>query len=103
MKKSGEYIDRAILTKFKVDGYETIIDFNGKVTDDETIQRRYKAYMTPTIMFLDSEGEELGEKRVGLTTPDFYGYYLDLSIDESLAMLREGQPVSMNDKSAGSN
>ncbi len=84
---SGDYTNRVMITKFKIDSNLPVVDFNGGVTTAEAIQSRYKINMTPTILYLDATGHELVEKQVGLTTPDYYGGYLDMSIDEALKKL----------------
>ena len=45
--------------------------------------------MTPTLLFVDSQGRELAERMVGVTTLEFYGGYLDQAIDASSDKLRE--------------
>lgn len=83
---SGDYEEKAILRKIEV-GAE-LIDFAGRRVAVEEFAGRYRAFVTPTLLFLDSTGEALTDKMVGLTTPDFFGGYLDASIDDALARLR---------------
>jgi thioredoxin-related protein len=85
---SGEYRDKALIRKFKIDEYPQVVDFNGRSVATDIFKNRYKIYLTPTIVFLDHAGRELSPRRIGLTTPDYYGGYLDLSINESLQKCR---------------
>lgn len=43
--------------------------------------RNWKVSTTPTVLFFGPEGQELAERLVGATIPDFYGAYLDERVD----------------------
>lgn len=62
---------------------QTVIDFDGTERDAKEIAKRYGARFTPTLLFVDAQGNSLHEPIVGLNTPDFYGYYLDQAIEQS--------------------
>jgi thiol-disulfide isomerase/thioredoxin len=93
MLRSGDYDDRVLIRKVKIDGFGTIRDFDGNKVDAEAFADRYKVYVTPTVVFIDGDGAQLARKRVGLSTPDFYGGYLDQSIDTALDVLRRNKPL----------
>ena len=67
-----------------------MVDFKGDATTHRKFAAQYKIKLTPTIWFVDGDGNGLAEPIVGLTTPDYYGYYLDKAIEESLAKIRTG-------------
>lgn len=58
----------------------SFIGFDGQPTTAEALTRELNANFTPTLLFVDSQGKPLHEPMVGLTTPEFYGYYLDEAI-----------------------
>ena len=93
MQISGDYVERAVIRKMKIDYGNTIYDFDGKLVDADEFAERYNISVTPTVVFLDGQGNQLAAKQVGLTTPDFYGGYLDASIDTALDMLRRTKPL----------
>jgi thioredoxin-related protein len=93
MQISGDYAQRAVIRKMKIDYGNTIRDFDGKPVDANEFASRYNISVTPTVVFLDGQGNQLAAKQVGLTTPDFYGGYLDASIDTALDMLRRTKPL----------
>ena len=93
MLRSGEYEDKVLIRKIKIDGYGNIVDFDGKQVSIDAFASRYHVYVTPTVAFLDSTGAQLAPKRVGLSTPDFYGGYLDQSINAALDVLRRNKPL----------
>jgi hypothetical protein len=77
----------------KIDGSGTVRDFDGKLITVDEFTDRYNISVTPTVVFLDGSGAQLAPKRVGLSTPDFYGGYLDQSIDLALDVLRRNKPM----------
>lgn len=93
MLRSGDYTDKVLIRKVKIDGYDKVRDFEGNRVAASAFADRYKVFVTPTVVFIDGDGLELAEKRVGLTTPDFYGGYLDQSIDQALNILRRDKPM----------
>ena len=93
MQISGDYVDRAVIRKVKIDYGNVIRDFDGKMVDADEFADRYNITVTPTMVFLDSHGRQLAAKQVGLTTPEFYGGYLDESIATALDMLRRTKPL----------
>jgi len=39
--------------------------------------------LTPTLLFLNADGEEMSEKLVGIWSEDYYGGFIDNRIDEA--------------------
>ncbi len=85
---SGDYDDRVIIRKIEIDRGGLLRDFDGRMVTASELAERYRASLTPTLLFLDPEGRELVERMVGLTTPDFFGGYLDQAIDAAGETLR---------------
>lgn len=96
MLRSGDYGDKVLIRKMKIDGYGSVRDFDGRQIPVEAFTGRYHISVTPTVVFLDGSGAQLAPKRVGLSTPDFYGGYLDQSIDLALDVLRRNKPLRVN-------
>jgi len=94
MLLSGEYSDKVIIRVLEIDGDEDIRDIDGKLIDPADIAERYNVQLTPTLAFVGGDGKELSEKMIGLTTVDFYGGYLDESINRSLMQIRGNNTLS---------
>ena len=63
-------------------------DFDGQtVTHDEFVRAR-RVNVAPTVFFLGPKGEELAERLIGGSIPDFYGAYLDQRLAQARAQLR---------------
>jgi len=85
MLRSGDYTDKVIMVEVEAD--ETpITDFDGQTRSALDVAQRYDATLSPTVVFLDPQGNELAPRLVGITTVDFYGGELDEAID--LALMR---------------
>ncbi|MBU0654865.1 MAG: thioredoxin fold domain-containing protein [Gammaproteobacteria bacterium] len=81
MIKSGDYAKRILIRRFSMGKSETVTDFNGDRIDADEFSHRHKASLTPTLVFLNAQGEEVAERLLGYNSPDFYGAYLENAID----------------------
>lgn len=89
---SGDYTHKVLIRQVMIDAGGTVRDFNGTSIPIGTLVRRYKVFVTPTVIFVDARGRPLAHRLVGITNVDFYGGDLDDAINESLAHLRAGMP-----------
>ncbi|MFN4361487.1 MAG: hypothetical protein ACK4F4_12260 [Hylemonella sp.] len=63
-------------------------DVDGRgIVHDEFVRAR-RVTVAPTVLFLGPNGEELAERLVGGSIPDFYGAYLDQRLAQARARLR---------------
>lgn len=83
--KYGELNSKWLLRELLIDGGDTHRDFNGKKIESVEYARSIKATLTPTVLFLDRKGKEIGKRIVGTGGAiDFYDFYLKRSINEAL-------------------
>jgi thioredoxin-related protein len=87
MLLSGDYRDRVMIYKVMLDDESEIQDFNGNTLSPATLSQRYDVYVTPTMLFLDANGQELSERILGINTVEMFGGLVDQAIDTSLAKL----------------
>ena len=90
---SGDYTDKVLIRRIDLDSSQSVRDFDGKQVTPAELASRYHVSLTPTVVFLDQHGNQLAQKMVGLTTPDYYGGYLDAAIDSALDLLRRNTPL----------
>lgn len=88
MLLGGEYEDRVIIRKVVLDNGSRLTDFSGQRRDATALSNDYKVFVTPTILFLDSDGTELAERMLGINTPELFGGYLDDCIETALMKVR---------------
>ena len=55
----------------------SLMGFDGKPTTAAAQAQAWETRVTPTVLFLGSQGQELAERLVGIAVPDFYGAYLE--------------------------
>lgn len=87
MHQGGFYQEKTVFRELKIDSNTAIIDFDGQQITPKLFASRYHSTLTPTLLFLDNTGNALVPNMVGINTPEFYGYYLDLSIDKAITQL----------------
>jgi len=88
MQRNPDYQAKVIMRQVRVGGGAPLRDFSGKPTTHGRFARDHRVQLAPTIMLFDPRGKELTEALIGLSTPDYYGGFLDQRIDEALAKMR---------------
>ncbi len=63
-----------------LDRSDQVVDFDGEKRSGSIIASKLGGRFTPTLLFVDGQGNLLHDPIVGLTTPEYYGYYLDEAI-----------------------
>jgi len=91
MSRNPDYQRKVVMRKVDNTGLTTIKDFDGRVEDHRQFTSGQGVGMVPTVVLFDKNGKRLGKPIVGLTTVDYYGYYLDQAIDQALAKVRSGK------------
>ena len=84
-----DYDQRVLMRRLMIDEDSTLRDFENHTTDAASIAGHYQVRVTPTVLFVDSQGEEIAERLIGISSLDFYGSYLDAALDNSRQRLRE--------------
>lgn len=89
---SGDYTERAIMGEMMMDTGVRVTDWNGKDIATAEFAERYGVWVTPTLLFLDAEGNTLHPPMLGVNTVEMYGYYLDQALDAAKEKLIQAQP-----------
>lgn len=92
MLVADKFAHRAILVEVSLDRVDPITGFENSQLTARDFGELYRAEITPTLLFLDSEGREIGRRLTGISNLELYGYYLQKSIDEALLAMRPGNP-----------
>jgi len=83
--KNGELNSKWLLRELLIDSKYSHIDFDGIKVKSIDYARSIKATLTPTVLFLDKNGKEIGKRIVGTGGAiDFYDFYLKRSINQAL-------------------
>jgi thioredoxin-related protein len=83
MQRNAYYDDKILLRSISLDEYNSVIDFDGRSIATSEFATRYAVSLTPTLLFLDADGNEISERLVGIWSEDFYGGFIDNRIDEA--------------------
>ena len=83
MQRNADYDRKILIRKVSLDMSETLVDFDGREKSTSEFASRYGVSLTPTLLFLNSEGVEMSEKLVGIWSEDYYGGFIDIRIDEA--------------------
>ncbi|MHB1083248.1 MAG: SoxW family protein [Thiobacillus sp.] len=82
MQQDSAYRKRVIIREVTVGSTTPLIDFDGTPTTEGAFAATHKVSIVPTVLVLDTRGNDVGEAIVGLLIPDFYFGYLEAAIDE---------------------
>lgn len=88
MLRSGEYTNKVLIRKIMIDDMATLTDFNGDRVESDHLTARYRAWVTPTLIFVNGQGHEVAAKLVGIGTEGFFAGDIDNAIDRAISALR---------------
>jgi thioredoxin-related protein len=91
MSGNADYLSRVVMRRIESTGFRDLRDFSGRKVSHRKFAGDYGVRLNPTVMVFDSEGRALAKPVVGITTPDYYGVYLDQAIDQGVAKVRSRQ------------
>ena len=81
MSKNRGYGEKVIIRSLPLSGDHQFKGFQGELVSASQFASKYQVMVTPTMVFLDANGNELSEKLVGIWSIDFFGSYIDERID----------------------
>lgn len=92
MFAADKFEQRAILLEVSLDRVEPMTGFDNRQVTAHAFGEFYNAGITPTLLFLDAEGREIGKRLVGISNLELYGYYLQQSMEEAALAIRQETP-----------
>jgi len=87
MSSNSDYVDKVIIRRILIDGYDDIYDFNGDKISAEDFSANLNVSVTPTLLMLDHNGNPIAKKLVGYQSSGFFGLYLDEIIEQATQRL----------------
>jgi thioredoxin-related protein len=85
---SGDFVNEVHFMRISIDPGEYLRDLNNKDIETTEFCGLYDANFTPTVLFLDGQGKQITEKIVGISSDDYYGFYLERSIKKAITALQ---------------
>lgn len=86
--RNRAYDSQVLIRKIHLDSFDEITDFDGRKAVPSDISQRYGVWVTPTLLFLNSSGEEVQKRMVGLGVRDFVSDFIDQSIAAAARLLQ---------------
>ena len=83
MLRNSEYGEKVVIRSISLSDNDTLIDFKGNRVRASEFATKYGVFVTPTLVFLDENGQEMSDKLVGIWSVDFYGSFIDERIDSA--------------------
>ena len=83
MQRNADYDDRILVRSISIDENNSVIDLDGRSIATSEYAARYGVSLTPTLLFLDADGNEISARLVGIWSEDFFGGFIDDRIDEA--------------------
>ena len=91
MNGSAAWHSKVIMVELELDGAPALRDFDGKSTTAREFARRFAVRSVPTVIVFDASGAPATTPMVGLAASDFYGLYLEQSIEAGMTKVRESR------------
>lgn len=87
MLRSGDY-QQVLIRKLDIDSHYPMQDLQGKQSSPFEFSSKMGVYVTPTLLFLDGKGKEVGERVIGVNTLELYGGYVDNSLQQGMLSIQ---------------
>jgi len=94
MLRSGDYTQDVFIRQLEIDDTYLITNILGEKTTPSELAEKLNIIITPTLIFLDGNGNEVSERIPGIYSLDFYGGYVDEALSDGLKLIRHPLPSS---------
>lgn len=88
MLRSGDYDADVFIRMIDIEDFSKIKDFNGNAITAAKFASNLGVYVTPTLIFLNGQNQEVSERIVGVNSLDYFGGLVDNAIEHGLATIR---------------
>jgi thioredoxin-related protein len=88
MVLSGQYQKRALLRQLAADDAQELLDAKGQTVSAKDFARALKVRFYPTVVFLDTEGQPMKERLIGVANIDLYGTQLENALQRAEAQMQ---------------
>lgn len=85
MVESGDYASKMLFRQLYIEDFSYLRNEKGELISGDTVALKYDVEVTPTILFVDSKGQELSERIVGINNLDYFDKLLSTSISNAIS------------------
>ena len=90
MLRDPAVAERPVIRELQITSRKSVTGFDGMLTTQAALAKRYGVRMAPTLVFVDAAGEQIAAPVVGGDGHGFYIAYLDKAFDEAAKNLASG-------------
>lgn len=83
MLESGKYSSTILFRQLYIEDFSYLRDLEGKLITGDSIALKFDVEVTPTILFINSDWEELAERIVGINNVDYFDELLKNNISHA--------------------
>ncbi|MGC9385712.1 MAG: thioredoxin family protein [Hydrogenovibrio sp.] len=94
MALGGDYDGKVVFMRYlSVDEHQPIADVNGEPIRKDQLARRYRADLTPTVIFINGQGEKVADNIVGIANIELYTTLIHKHLND--AYQKMGNPLRL--------
>jgi thioredoxin-related protein len=90
MLRDPAVAERPVIRELQITSRKSLTGFDGMLTTQAALAKRYGVRMAPTLVFVDASGEQIAAPVVGGDGHGFYIAYLDKAFEEAAKNLASG-------------
>lgn len=75
--------------ELEIDSDQLVRDFSGRLVPMSELASKYRVTLVPQVMVFGPSGKQAGKPIIGISSEDFYAYYLDQVILAGIEMVRQ--------------
>ena len=83
MIKSGAYQNKILFRQLYIDEYDYLRNEKGELIAGDQVALKYDVEITPVILFINAQGQEVAERLVGISVADYFDKTLETHILEA--------------------
>ena len=88
LSRNSESESRLVMRIVDNSSFSVMRDFDGRPTPQRRFADANSVKLVPAVMLFDADGHVLANPLVGISSVDYYGFFLDRAIDQALAKVR---------------
>lgn len=89
MIRSGKYTSSILFRQLYIEDFNYLRDRKGELVGGDQVALKYDVEVTPTILFVDADGNELADRIVGISGADYFDKTLSTHISQAQSNLQK--------------
>lgn len=90
MSHTAKYAEQALFRQLYVESFSFLRNEDGELVGGDQISLRYGVEITPTVLFINAQGEEVAERIIGLSG----AHYFQKTLEQHIQQASRKQPLN---------